>query len=710
MQDQYRLPSYLKDSRKNSTQVVAPASRDAKTPKINRVVSEPKLFPATTSNLYKFKYTNPQPDQTYLAKIRPKHIQIDKEKLYEENLVYKHMINSLSEENTKLKTKISQMEHDMQEKNFSRIEALPYSYVPLNNPKPKSQFHLIENLKNSVKELRNELQIRNTEYEELKRSARITKMNEISEELKQYTNECMRLKRLMDELLQDKNNVHDNPGGMNALSAYERLRNEKEQLEKNLKFYQESDRVKTEQIEELKKIISQGDHGVLIIDEEPISKRSHSNKEKNVQKNKGIGGQKAGKVKERENPLPLPKKEEVSKEDKGSETAVQAKLVLKKMQIFLKVNKFQPKEWVSSLTRAIQGILSLEELKKALVMASIPVNNEELQILMRQFGENDNQILCSVLIDELSSMNSNKPGLSSTPSIVIKPEEDNSETISRKDAQRIFEEIQCRLTLQDVKNLKGVLENDLGNESFTFSDLMEIFNDRYLAIAKEEERKEIIKYLLCNKKSIEKDELIKGILNENANWKPLTPGEVDNAIRRVRVNLLEGYDDLLARIRVKFTDEMAPVRILVDEMKIHGFINTPEQAIFCRAQFFAYEKSMDKVPYLQALEDIYNLVSRVYVKNVSTTEPPESYIEEENSPFEENKEYIYSQLEPILSEEEKHPDIESSRTTQETHKTYTTGDSNSIDIPDEAQIQLSSNIEEKLQISSNIDEKIEEDF
>mmetsp|Transcript_25882 Transcript_25882/g.25424 ORF Transcript_25882/g.25424 Transcript_25882/m.25424 type:complete len:152 (-) Transcript_25882:442-897(-) len=130
---------------------------------------------------------------------------------------------------------------------------------------------------------------------------------------------------------------------------------------------------------------------------------------------------------------------------------------------------------------------------------------------------------------------------------------------SKSDAQTILGEIQCRLVLFNIKDLKKSLENDLKNDSFTFSELIEIFNDKYLTIEKDEDRTKLAKYFLSNKISISKQELINLIISETEEWKFLSHSEIDCAIKGIKAKLWEGYDDLLARIKKKSASEFVPV-------------------------------------------------------------------------------------------------------------------------------------------------------
>jgi predicted RNase H-like nuclease (RuvC/YqgF family) len=134
------------------------------------------------------------------------------------------MYNYINDENIKLKTKILQLEkcieQPKQQENMNSVNAKPT--------------HLIESLKQSIRDLKTEIKAKDKEIEDMKRYVRYTKMQELEGENMQYSNECMRLKRIIDELLEEKGII---PGGLNA---YEKLKLENEEFRKSISNLKES--------------------------------------------------------------------------------------------------------------------------------------------------------------------------------------------------------------------------------------------------------------------------------------------------------------------------------------------------------------------------------------------------------------------------------------------------------------------------------------
>ena len=135
------------------------------------------------------KYTN---DLNLLNKLKPRQINIDKERLYEENLEIKLKNNGLKEEIIKLKTKVQQIEKELQkkddfydEKNFSSI-------------KPPN---MIFNLKQTIKELKALIVSKDEEIERLNKNLKSTKINELESEIQAYCDECTRLRHHLDASL-----------------------------------------------------------------------------------------------------------------------------------------------------------------------------------------------------------------------------------------------------------------------------------------------------------------------------------------------------------------------------------------------------------------------------------------------------------------------------------------------------------------------------
>lgn len=127
-------------------------------------------------------------DSSSHLKQKPRQIQTDKEKLYEENLELKQKNNSLNDENLRLKTKLFQIEKELNRKEE-------------NTENGKVSGHLVGSLKQLVKDLRSQVQEKTAEVELLKKNAKISKVQELETEIKVYVDECTRLKHHLSEIL-----------------------------------------------------------------------------------------------------------------------------------------------------------------------------------------------------------------------------------------------------------------------------------------------------------------------------------------------------------------------------------------------------------------------------------------------------------------------------------------------------------------------------
>lgn len=131
------------------------------------------------------------PEAIMLARIRPRNSGADKEKLYEENLELKQKNNVLNEENTKLKTKLYQVEKELTKKEEADEE----------NPIFRHPNHLIVNLKNIIKDLKTQVSEKTTEVDLLKKNLKSSKINEMEIEMKAYIDEDIRLRHHLEEIL-----------------------------------------------------------------------------------------------------------------------------------------------------------------------------------------------------------------------------------------------------------------------------------------------------------------------------------------------------------------------------------------------------------------------------------------------------------------------------------------------------------------------------
>ncbi|CAG9323322.1 unnamed protein product [Blepharisma stoltei] len=172
---------------------------------VNRKPARPitatkKIFP-----VWQKPVPNKEAEPIMLAKLRPKNIQMDKERLYDENIALKMKVNSLTEDVILLRTRISQLERDIGKKEIFIDQKSP-------TEKPNSKnVHLITNLKQNVKELRSELQTKETELISLRKNTKTSRIMELEAEVQAYVDECTRLKHHIEDLLHQ--NGIENPTG-----------------------------------------------------------------------------------------------------------------------------------------------------------------------------------------------------------------------------------------------------------------------------------------------------------------------------------------------------------------------------------------------------------------------------------------------------------------------------------------------------------------
>ena len=172
-----------------------------------------------------------EPDPAVLARLKPRSITLEKERLYEDALTLKMEMNWVKEENVKLRTKIQQMEKER----LRREEVLEDS-------RNKEQYygktaqsqHLVGSLKLAIKDLKAELTTKEEELTALRKNLKSTKVQEIEIEVQAYIDECTRLRHHLEEVM----TTGINP----AIATYEqRLREQEEQLQL---WAQESDELK----------------------------------------------------------------------------------------------------------------------------------------------------------------------------------------------------------------------------------------------------------------------------------------------------------------------------------------------------------------------------------------------------------------------------------------------------------------------------------
>ena len=154
-----------------------------------------------------------------ISRLRPKNVQQERERLYDDVMKQRMTTNNLNQENIKLKTRIHMIEAELQrkdrviddlvqqqEQNFG----MPQGKFAAGRTGPlKGETHLVINLKRKIKELQSEKQRGDEEKSALERNIRSTRLTEIEVEVKLYMEECARLRHQLEEVIKSKDTFAD---------------------------------------------------------------------------------------------------------------------------------------------------------------------------------------------------------------------------------------------------------------------------------------------------------------------------------------------------------------------------------------------------------------------------------------------------------------------------------------------------------------------
>ena len=110
---------------------------------------------------------------------------LKKEELYDRILQIKGEVNTVKAENVKLKTKMQQMQDNLQRK---PAEDQPY---------------LVASLKQQIADLKSQLRVKDEQLEFIKQRLKFTKLSEMEIELKVAVDECTRLRRMLTEAMEE---------------------------------------------------------------------------------------------------------------------------------------------------------------------------------------------------------------------------------------------------------------------------------------------------------------------------------------------------------------------------------------------------------------------------------------------------------------------------------------------------------------------------
>jgi len=119
------------------------------------------------------------------SKAKHSKVPYSREELYDQNMLVKHQMNQLKDENLKLKTKVKILEKENKKEETESDKG-----------------HLVTNLKIQIKDLQKQLETKDHEITEMKKNSKHTKLQEIEVEMKMYIDECTRLRRMLEEAMQ----------------------------------------------------------------------------------------------------------------------------------------------------------------------------------------------------------------------------------------------------------------------------------------------------------------------------------------------------------------------------------------------------------------------------------------------------------------------------------------------------------------------------
>lgn len=142
-----------------------------------------------------------------IRRIKPKKVRGEKERLYEDALKMKIQNNQTSSINVRLKTQVTKLEKECQEKDMMINELINQKDISLIGRigqkvnKRKFESYLTTSLKKQIKELKGVTKDKDLEIGELRKNIKITRMQEMDWELRTYMDECVRLRAQLEEIM-----------------------------------------------------------------------------------------------------------------------------------------------------------------------------------------------------------------------------------------------------------------------------------------------------------------------------------------------------------------------------------------------------------------------------------------------------------------------------------------------------------------------------
>jgi hypothetical protein len=152
---------------------------------------------------------------------------MDKERLYEDNMALKLALNAFQAENTKIRTKVTQLEREISKKDDLIEELSAHEKTP-----GHKYIHLVASLKQTIKESKIELKNKEDEILKLKRNIRSSKLAELEVEIQTYIDECTRLTHNIEDLMRRQGDYYgyNNDEARYSADVIIKLKKEKQDL------------------------------------------------------------------------------------------------------------------------------------------------------------------------------------------------------------------------------------------------------------------------------------------------------------------------------------------------------------------------------------------------------------------------------------------------------------------------------------------------
>lgn len=197
------MSTYEEDRKSTSKSPIDDSFRDIKLLNYSRPLTakrlekdsqktQKKLFPRANPTPKPKRSSTKERPAPILSKLKPGHMNIDKEVLYNENITLKLKINELKSIIIKYRAKLVHLEKEINKKEELNT---------LKNPNIGSS--LVKLLKQTIKDLRQELELKQIEIDRQKKNMKLSRFLEQELETKAYVDECTRLRHLLEEVLSD---------------------------------------------------------------------------------------------------------------------------------------------------------------------------------------------------------------------------------------------------------------------------------------------------------------------------------------------------------------------------------------------------------------------------------------------------------------------------------------------------------------------------